>query len=169
MAWPVYPTNIHFCIVKDREEGRERKQVYLSSTVLKEVGQKRKSAMIWWLAWSPMPDLHSVPVVSGKACSGNERRWAHKHKIMSCFVMALQCLKRNTKNTICYHPKWKRAVLKKKKQEKKKKENGTYQVGFRGVPWCICLPETKSSICINNTKLGGILVSCNKRYWQSKY
>ena len=42
-----------------------------------------------------MPVVQGVPVIRGKACSGNERGGAHKHKVMGGFIMALQSLERN--------------------------------------------------------------------------
>lgn len=43
-----------------------------------------------------VPVMRRVPVVSGLARSGNKRRGAHKHKVVRCFIMALQSLWRKT-------------------------------------------------------------------------
>lgn len=106
------------------------------------------------------------PVVCWKTRSGDEGGRAHKEKVISCLVVALQSLvagnREVTVTLIIKQDKNKqKGVWQKNRRtlEGYRRKNqlnelrASHQVWFRCSPACVGLPETQGSISIHNPKL----------------
>lgn len=116
------------------------------------------------------------PVVCGQTGGGDERGGAHEHKVVSRLVVALQRLpesergrllsKRDSNREADANRNDRRVNVRTLTRFSDKKQNlknlperpdepapDAYQVRFGSVPACVGLPETQSSISINDAKL----------------